>query len=93
MGNSLISQVTCYAGSTYPEHPRAFHWQDQRFAVQEVIHRWRTPQGLGFYVRCAPGNALFHLFYITQEDQWHITPDGYAMNKENSHPKPRIQGD
>jgi len=93
MDNAVKSRVTCYAGSTFPEHPRSFCWQEQAYTVQEVIQRWRTPQDLGFYVRCEPGDALFNLFYNPQEDTWQIQPRGYTLIKENFQSKPNIQGD
>lgn len=93
MDNALTTRVSCYAGSTSPEHPRAFHWQGRAYAVQEILHRWRTPQGLGFYVHCVPGDSFFNLFYDTQEDTWYIQPGDYDMMVENHHHQPNLQGD
>ena len=92
MDNAVTSRVTCYAGSSYPEHPRTIRWNEKDYHVAEEIHRWRTPQGLGFSVRCEPGETLFDLFYDAQEDTWQVQPRGYVI-KRNSQPKPTIQGD
>lgn len=73
--------VECYAGSTYPEQPRAFHWEGQRFLVGEILQRRREPHGIGFLVRCTPDGELFELFYQTEEDQWQIRPKGTAINQ------------
>jgi hypothetical protein len=43
-------QVECYSGYTYAQEPRAFTWRGQRYEVERVIKRWRTPQGPGFRV-------------------------------------------
>ncbi len=66
--------VECYAGSTYPERPRALLWQGTRYLVSEVIARRREPEGVGFLVRCTPDDAVFDLFYLIKSDQWLITP-------------------
>jgi len=89
----MKSDVECYAGSTYPEHPRALCWEGSRYTVLEIIQRRREPEGMGFLVRCSPGDTLFDLFYHTQKDQWQIQPKGYVIIEENSQPKPNFQGD
>jgi len=93
MDNTLRPWVTCYAGSSYPEHPTAFRWQDKSYSVLEVIHRWRTPLGLGFFVRCLPNDALFELFYNTQKVTWQIHPRGYNNMTEKPQHKVNHQGD
>lgn len=67
-----VSEVECYAGSTYPERPLAFTWEGQRYEVQEVIDRRREPEGVGFLVRSATSDTLFDLFYSTESDSWQI---------------------
>lgn len=74
--------VECYAGSTYPESPRALTWQEQRYRVEEIIQRRREPAGVGFMVRCSPGDCLFDLFYLIEEDQWQIQPKGCMITDE-----------
>ena len=66
--------VECYAGSSYPERPRAFLWQGTRYLVSEVITRRREPDGVGFLVCCTPDEIVFDLFYLIKSDQWLITP-------------------
>lgn len=77
-------EVECYAGSTYPEEPRAFTWETQRYTVIEVLQRRRTPEGIGFLVNCKPGPVHFDLFYVIHEDCWQIQPKGYDIIKESS---------
>jgi hypothetical protein len=84
--------VECYAGSTYPERPRAFHWEDQRYEVQSVINQRREPAGVGFLVRCSPDDALFDLFYQTDENTWQIRPKGFVNQKEKPRPPSNTQG-
>ena len=89
----MTPEVECYAGSSYPEHPRSFMWENVSYTVQEVIQRRREPQGIGFLVRCSHGNTLFDLFYDTKKDQWQIQPKGYVIIEECPRTKPNFQGD
>lgn len=81
----MTEKVTCYAGSAYPESPRSFVWKDQRYVVDRIITRRREPHGVGFLVQCSPGHALFDLFYLTEEEKWHIKPEYHGM-KTATHP-------
>lgn len=72
--------VECYSGSSHPETPRALVWEGQRYTVQSVLARRREPHGIGFLVRCTPDDALFDLYYLTEEDQWQIRPTGTAVD-------------
>jgi hypothetical protein len=54
--------VECYAGSRYPERPRALLWERERMALEEVERQWRTPRGLVFIVRTV-GGRRFRLTY------------------------------
>jgi len=89
----MTSKVECYAGSTYPESPRALTWQGQRYTVSEITQRWREPEGVGFSVCCEPYQALFDLFYQIEEAMWTIQPRGYDIIKADSLSKPTNQGD
>ena len=93
MGNPVTPEVKCYAGSTYPERPRTFVWEGQEYTVLEIVHRRREPDGVGFFVRCAPGDHFFDLFYRHQEELWHIQPKGYDIIRVRPQPKPPIQGE
>jgi hypothetical protein len=70
----MSPDVECYAGSVYPERPKAFQWEGQRYEVLEILQRRREPDGIGFLVRCEPDKRCFDLFYLLVEDQWRITP-------------------
>jgi hypothetical protein len=84
--------VEAYAGSTYPEQPRAFQWENQRYEVQAILDRRREPAGVGFLVRCDPGNALFDLFYNSIQDKWHIQPKGLIETHERAETDQKSQG-
>lgn len=68
----MKNHVACYAGSTYPEKPRAVVWEEQEYEVNEIRQRWKTPEGVGFLVQCSPGQTIFNLFYFTTENRWRI---------------------
>ena len=70
----MTPEVECYAGSTYPEQPRALTWEGQRFQVLAVLQRRREPKGVGFLVQCAPEERVFDLFYNIEEATWQIHP-------------------
>jgi len=89
----MSERVEAFSGSTYPESPRAFTWQGQRYCVEEIIHRRRDPEGVGFIVRCSPENALFDLFFLSEKDQWMITPKGCIIIEESPRTKPTSQGE
>jgi hypothetical protein len=63
--------VECYAGHRYPERPRAFLWEGEWVAVEEVERSWRTPVGPVFRVRTADGQ-YFTLAYDEAADSWDI---------------------
>jgi len=78
----MNNRVECYAGSTNPETPRALVWEGQRYTVQAILERRREPHGIGFLVSCLPGEMIFDLFYLSEEDQWQIQPKGPAIDKK-----------
>jgi hypothetical protein len=69
----MTPDVECYAGSAYPERPKAFQWEGQRYEVLEILNQRREPDGIGFLVRCKPDERRFDLFYSSVEDQWRIS--------------------
>ena len=79
-----MNKVESYAGSTYPEKPRALEWEGKRYQVLEVIHQSRYPEGLGFLVRCSPGDRLFELFYNLIDGKWQISTKGYLNLSPNN---------
>ncbi|MDY6846927.1 MAG: hypothetical protein SVP52_07305 [Chloroflexota bacterium] len=73
-----MNRVKSYAGSSYPEQPRALVWEGQQYQVQEIVSRSREPEGLRFLVRCSPGNALFDLYYPIEDGDWQIQQKGFV---------------
>ena len=69
--------VECYAGTRYPERPRAFLWEGERVMVEAVEHQWRTPAGPAFRVRAANGRR-FTLAYDEAADAWDVQPASSA---------------
>jgi hypothetical protein len=65
--------VSCYAGSRYPERPRAFLWEGQWLEVAEIERQWRTPHGPAFRVRSGDGRR-FALAYEEASDSWIVEP-------------------
>ena len=66
--------VECYAGTQYPERPRAFLWEGERLEVVEVERRYRTPRGLRFRARTSDGRC-FTLAYDERLDVWTVRPE------------------
>ena len=61
--------VSCYAGASYPERPRALLWAGHWLAVAAVEARWRTPSGPTFRVRVVDGRR-FTLAYQERAEVW-----------------------
>ncbi len=74
----MNARVESYAGSTNPEHPRAIDWEGTHYTVIDILHRRREPHGIDFLVRCMPGDVIFDLFYLFEEERWQILPKGSA---------------
>jgi hypothetical protein len=73
-------RVECYSGHTYAQEPRAFEWEGQRYQVEQVVKRWRTPAGPCFRVEVAGISNLKSLIshfvdltYLESTDQWTMT--------------------
>ena len=84
-----MSKVECYAGSTFPESPRALEWEGQHYLVEAILERRREPHGVGFLVRCSPecytsDAAIFNLFYFFEEEQWQIRIERSLTAKRSS---------
>ena len=88
-----MNRVKSYAGSSYPEQPRALIWEGRQYHVREIISRSREPEGLRFMVRCSPGDALFDLYYHIEDGDWQIQPKGFVTNEGNSKHSPTSTGD
>jgi hypothetical protein len=77
---TISVQVECYSGHTYAQEPRVLLWQGERYQVERIIHRWRTPQGPGFRVEiCGISDSdsqpskIVELAYLEREDEWTLT--------------------
>lgn len=73
VSNKHATQVECYSGGEYAERPRAFEWEGRHHKVNEIITRWRLPDGPGFRVS-TPAGLIFELVYREWEDRWDILP-------------------
>lgn len=80
----MTATVECYAGSTYPEHPRAFSWEGQRYEVKEIIDQHREPNGIYFFVLCEQDEKRFELFYNCSSMAWCVRPKYVTINVEKS---------
>ena len=63
--------VESYSGHTFAERPIAFLWDEQRHVVENIIKRWRSPEGPGFRVVTADGKR-FDLTYREDQDKWSL---------------------
>jgi len=79
----MTEAVECYAGSTYPEHPRAFEYDGIRYTVGEIIDRRRNPDGVGFLVRCSSPTLLFDLYYRVDVARWLISPRASTLREDD----------
>jgi len=75
-----VALVECYAGTRYPERPRAFLWEGQRLTVEAVERQWRTPAGLVFRVNVT-GGRRFTLAYDEATGTWSVNPVPAAYPK------------
>ncbi len=67
----MAELVECRSDLDFADTPLALYWEGQRFKIDEIVARWRTPQGKVFRVKAA-GNQLFELLYDEINDEWHI---------------------
>ena len=87
----MTDTVECYAGSTYPERPRAFTWQGVRFEVSEIIDQRREPDGILFLVRCEKDEKLFELFYNSISMEWRVEPKHKTIKIKKSDPNQHLK--
>ena len=62
-------RVEAYAGASYPEHPLAVWWDEQRLAVLRTLRQWRTPDALYFLVEV---ESLGRVELIYRHETWFI---------------------
>ncbi len=67
----MTATVECYAGTRYPERPRAFVHDGERLAVTAIERQERTPDGLRFRVRGSDGGRYL-LAYDERRDAWDV---------------------
>jgi hypothetical protein len=51
----------------------ALYHDGERLVIQQILARWRTPEGRRFRV-LADGRLIFELFYNQADDRWVIEP-------------------
>ena len=69
MDPTLEVSVEFYSGSMYAERPRAICWGEERFEVDRVIERWKTPEEMGFLVHTVD-EKLIELRSVGETDCW-----------------------
>jgi hypothetical protein len=67
----MSANVECHSGYAYAERPVAFHWQDERLVIADLLSQARTPEGRRFLVRTQDGQE-FELLYLENTDEWKI---------------------
>jgi len=66
----MTDAVVCHSGSQYAEYPLAFQFEGHTLPVDEILRRWRTPDGKCFRVRAA--GDIFDLYYDATHDGWRV---------------------
>ncbi len=61
-------KVECYAGYKYPQEPRAFSVEDQRYEIEVVEGQFLAPEGPIFKVKAC--GKRFLLLYWENYDEW-----------------------
>ena len=69
------AEVECYAGTQYPERPRAFRWGGEQVRVRSIERQWRMPTSLVFRVQ-AEDCRCFILTYCEARDEWDVRQAG-----------------
>ncbi len=68
-GRPDVVAVECYSGYAYAERPVTFVWRGRRYQIEQILKRWRSPEGPGFWV-LASGDVRFELIYSEANDEW-----------------------
>lgn len=63
--------VECRSESEYAERPVALTWEGSRLEIDEILTRWRSPNGKHFRVR-TNDLRVFDLWYNEAEDTWEV---------------------
>jgi hypothetical protein len=67
-----MARVRCYAGTSYPERPVAFEWEERWLDVAEVLWSARTSTGLVFDV-LVKSDRKFRLEWEQATDAWKVS--------------------
>jgi len=67
----MADLVECRSETEYAERPLAFYWRGEWLHVDELLSRWRTPEGKWFRV-AAQNGEVFELHYNEALDEWLI---------------------
>ncbi len=68
----LTVRAECYAGHRGEETPRAFHLDDRRVGVVEILDRWLAPDHRYFKVRGDDGD-VYILRHDVRTGRWEMT--------------------
>lgn len=81
---SDTEQVFCRSGYEFAERPTAFIWEGERIQINELVARWRTPDGKRFLVQTVD-NRIFTLVFIESSAVWRIEQGDIPLiaNPEN----------
>jgi hypothetical protein len=63
--------VTCEAGFTGCDHPKAFSWLGHLLPVQDIIKEWREPDSK-IYLVTASNGGCFKLVFSETDLNWSI---------------------
>ena len=64
-------RVTCEAGYSGCDHPKAFSWLGHWLPVQDIIKEWREPD-FKIYLVKASNNCCFKLVFSETDLNWSI---------------------
>jgi hypothetical protein len=67
----MAALVECRSDTEYPERPVAIFLHGERFEIDCILSRWRTPEGKWFRVNIKNGD-IHELFYDESLDEWII---------------------
>ncbi len=73
MGERLKTEVHCYSGARYGEHPLAFEWEGKHYEIAAIQQQWRLPDGPCYRV-ITQEEERFDLVYLEHEDRWGVFP-------------------
>ena len=72
-------QVTCNAGYSGCDYPKAFLWHGNRLAVQQITKEWREP-GTKNYLVTTDNSDYFKLVFFETSGSWSILEVSSSLN-------------